>query len=736
MTRADEFFARRLPPSLSAGSTSLFSELHQFWDFIREQLKPFPGRAHAMVRLVTSALITLLISETLRIPEPAFSAYLVFFIANEDGIASVKMGLLAMVGLTITLVASIGVTICFMDAPWFRLPVTFLLIAGAVWLSRTLVLAVMGRLMAVILALYLSLADTVFDAEALTEATLWLWSIVGVAVGVTAVVSVALEPRPDLLLRAQIVASLGEVEKLLQACAGGRGDRQSLARSLRRQLYGAPQRMRLLLARWRQRAWPVLPHDTDWELAIMVTERLLSVTAALATSDLLLDHEETRRALTQLSGTVGRLWQAVESRDRETIRSLEVPAMEGLPDSADKAGLVELATALSESRSVLTPVAAVGDPPGVEKATPQKPGLLVPDALTNSEYAHFAIKTTLAVLACEIFMNAVDWPGIRTAMITCVITALATEGAQRQKQLLRLTGACVGGVMGLVAIIYIVPKLDTIVGLLLLVGTGTACCAWVAAGSARSSYAGFQMALAFFIMLLPSFETSIDLTTIRDRFVGVLVGITAMWIFFDHLWYTSSRRMLVDKLIELLQLMAKAPGTISSAMSPVAARGKVTSFRRELYGGLSAGRLLLDETKMETALSLDPRTVRGTQLEEMGSEISFAAFLLLALNEKKLRLLATGALEPIQSVVQPMDEELARSLTLLAQDIHRFQETVLQKGNEKIAEPVSRPTLEWTRDPSVVGPDLQPVYDILRDCIGKIWHLERLVRALPERRGA
>jgi hypothetical protein len=244
------------------------------------------------------------------------------------------------------------------------------------------------------------------------------------------------------------------------------------------------------------------------------------------------------------------------------------------------------------------------------------------------------------------------------------------------------------------------------------------------------------MALAFFIMLLPSFETSIDLTTIRDRFVGVLVGITAMWIFFDHLWYTSSRRMLVDKLIELLQLMAKAPGTISSAMSPVAARGKVTSFRRELYGGLSAGRLLLDETKMETALSLDPRTVRGTQLEEMGSEISFAAFLLLALNEKKLRLLATGALEPIQSVVQPMDEELARSLTLLAQDIHRFQETVLQKGNEKIAEPVSRPTLEWTRDPSVVGPDLQPVYDILRDCIGKIWHLERLVRALPERRGA
>jgi len=44
------------------------------------------------------------------------------------------------------------------------------------------------------------------------------------------------------------------------------------------------------------------------------------------------------------------------------------------------------------------------------------------------------------------------------------------------------------------------------------------------------------MALAFYIVLLPGFETSIDLTTIRDRFIGILVGTTAMWLVFDHLW--------------------------------------------------------------------------------------------------------------------------------------------------------------------------------------------------------
>ena len=90
---------------------------------------------------------------------------------------------------------------------------------------------------------------------------------------------------------------------------------------------------------------------------------------------------------------------------------------------------------------------------------------------------------------------------------------------------------------GLAAVIYIVPHLDTIVGLSLLVAAGAACCAWVAAGSVRSSYAGFQMALAFFIMLLPGFATSVDLVGIRDRFAGIIVGILAMWIFFDHLWH-------------------------------------------------------------------------------------------------------------------------------------------------------------------------------------------------------
>ena len=405
----------------------------------------------------------------------------------------------------------------------------------------------------------------------------------------------------------------------------------------------------------------------------------------MAASNLSVTDERTRLALTQLGRTVDELKQAVRDRNRDAIRSLTVPSTDDLPDSIEKAGIVELAAALSDCRLVLVPFAGPKEAAPMAKAAPPKPWALVPDALTNPDYFHFTIKTTLAILACEIFMNAVNWPGIRTSMITCVVTALATVGAQRQKQLLRLTGSGVGGLMGLASIIFLVPQMDTIVGLSLLVAAGTACCAWVAAGSVRSSYAGFQMALAFYIMLLPGFDTSIDLTAIRDRFVGVLVGVTAMWIFFDHLWYTSSRRQLVDKFISLLHLMAKAPNMISPSMSPVEARRQATFFRRELYGELDAGRLFLDETKIELTLSIKPKTVRGKQLEAVAGEVSFAAFLLLALNEKKLRALASGQLDSIQPMLQQADEALAQSITDLADAFHRFRATVLlSKHGEEI----------------------------------------------------
>jgi uncharacterized membrane protein YccC len=524
-----------------------------------------------------------------------------------------------------------------------------------------------------------------------------------------------------------------EPSDLSSSVSAGRLDLIGQAKTLRRRLYGGPARMRQLLSRWRQRAWPARFDTVDWDLAIFVVERLLGTAAALVKTEDLSLGPESRKVLAELQQALGQLMQAVRERNPDLVATLSLPSVDNLPESAGKAALVELINALEETRWILEPPRTAGEQAKNKTSETPRRSPLVEDALTNPDYLHFALKTTLAIAACEIFLNAVAWPGIRTAMITCAVTALATVGAQRQKQLLRLTGVCVGGVLGLAAIIYIVPKLDSIVGLLLLVAAGTACCGWVAVGSVRSSYAGFQMALAFFIMLLPGFDTSIDLTAVRDRFVGIFVGILAMWIFVDHLWYTSSRRQLVDRLISILRLMSRARTVVTPGLSPVEARRRANQFRRDLYAELNTGRMLLDETKIELTLTFTPRTVRGNQLESMATEVSFAAFVFLGLNERKLRALADGRLNVISAPFHDAEEKLSNGFLGLGDDFYAFTRTPSsdeESGNLPLPVPRIMPFDAGRMEDLPADREWETFYEALEGSLARINRMNWIVPSL------
>src|SRR5262249_36304429 len=79
-----------------------------------------------------------------------------------------------------------------------------------------------------------------------------------------------------------------------------------------------------------------------------------------------------------------------------------------------------------------------------EVASNEPARLFVPDAFTNPDYVRYALKGALAVMICYTLQSAVDWPGIRTCLVTCLIVGLGTEGATVQKGTLRLSGALVG----------------------------------------------------------------------------------------------------------------------------------------------------------------------------------------------------------------------------------------------------------------------------------------------------
>src|SRR5262249_7573057 len=97
------------------------------------------------------------------------------------------------------------------------------------------------------------------------------------------------------------------------------------------------------------------------------------------------------------------------------------------------------------------------------------PELPVAASWLDAKHSRFALKGCLAATACYVIYNVVDWPGIRTSVTTCLLTALSTVGASRQKQVLRLTGAIAGGLLiGMGSQVFILPHIDSITGFLVL----------------------------------------------------------------------------------------------------------------------------------------------------------------------------------------------------------------------------------------------------------------------------
>ena len=95
--------------------------------------------------------------------------------------------------------------------------------------------------------------------------------------------------------------------------------------------------------------------------------------------------------------------------------------------------------------------------------------LFAADAFSNPAHVQFALRGTLAAMVCYVTYTAIDWPGLSTSVLTCLITALSTIGSSRQKQVLRLTGTFIGGVIfGMGAQVFVLPYVDSITGFTML----------------------------------------------------------------------------------------------------------------------------------------------------------------------------------------------------------------------------------------------------------------------------
>ena len=227
-------------------------------------------------------------------------------------------------------------------------------------------------------------------------------------------------------------------------------------------------------------------------------------------------------------------------------------------------------------------------PTGPPKHLPKPTSLFVPDAFTNPAHVRFGLKVTLATMICYILYSAVDWFGIHTAFITCTFIALESTGATFRKGILRIVGCIIGGLLALFSIIFLIPHMETLSSLVILVACVSAVAGWIATGTERIAYAGLQMAFAFFYGLFPGFDgfaPDTDLTNVRNRVVGILLGLIVTALVFHYIWPERAIDRLRDILREILQQLAKLL-VIPSPEAPVSeakpkAEALITEIARE-----------------------------------------------------------------------------------------------------------------------------------------------------------
>jgi hypothetical protein len=175
------------------------------------------------------------------------------------------------------------------------------------------------------------------------------------------------------------------------------------------------------------------------------------------------------------------------------------------------------------------------------KSEPDGRSLFVPDAFTNPAHVHFALKVTFAAMFCYIVYEAIDWSGIHTAFITCTFIALESTEATLYKGTLRFVGCLIGGALALFSIVFLMPHMETIASLVVLVACAAAIAGWVAAGSERISYAGLQLAFAFFYSVFQGYAPDTDLDNVRNRVVGILFGLIVTGLIFHYIWPERAR---------------------------------------------------------------------------------------------------------------------------------------------------------------------------------------------------
>ena len=523
--------------------------------FLRRELAPFPGRAIATVRVVVACVVVLVLCMTLRIPEAHLAVWVVTRVAMEDSSESLLTGLVFLIALTVGLAVPLVLLTFALDQPWLRFCLLATMAGLGLFLRQTFVIGALGFVIGLISAVIMTAPDFIPSPELIVRGCLWLWPVFALGISAAVAANLLIAPRdPAKLLRDELAARLRAAEDAIAERLLGRSGGSEATRLAQG---GIARLLRLLKSA--EVAHPSLKARHAQQSALITLLDRLAASAALL--ELLAAGEpdaDERARLERIADSCAQARRALsDSGMIARVRPADHPPPRGgrsvLPVIVELEHVVELVQQALGAEGVEG-----------EGASSEHARLFVPDAFTNPDYVRYALKGTLAVMICYTLQSAVDWPGIRTCLVTCLIVALGSEGATIQKGTLRICGALLGAGMGFLAILLIVPHMESITSLALLVAAGTAVAAWVVLGSPRIAYAGVQIAFAFYVCVIQGFEPSWHFDTIRDRLIGILLGNVVITLVFHYVWPVQASDTMWTHLGSALRAMARLAGGDSS----------------------------------------------------------------------------------------------------------------------------------------------------------------------------
>ncbi|CAB3789628.1 Multidrug resistance protein MdtO [Paraburkholderia ultramafica] len=515
--------------------------------FLARELAPFPGRLNVMLRCMLTSAIVIVVSMALEVPSLALSLLVVFYVTQANVVVTRLVGLMFIIGSTLGIGLSILLLKFTFDYPLVRIVVASLLFFGSVYLLRVLKIGVVFFIVAIVIIYVQSFVDQTDQADLLIRTVLWVWVAVNYPIALTLVVNTLLLPaEPQLQLKAEIHRQLTVLQaRLTQLIDGG----TNAAPITLAEVQQGALTLQKLLRFTTMRDAHYREHQALQLACIATVSRLYRGASELPVSGP--GPSAAQAMLRELRANCTALDEAVMSG--EPYRYVRTAT----PEERAAADTFPAAAELQRALHAFADLVASGAAPG---AAPDKPPasepMVVPDAWTNPAYLRFSLKTLLAVLVCYVFYNAVDWQGIHTIMLTCLIVALPSLGASMQRALLRVAGAATGSALALFMVVFVIPHLDDIVGLLLMSLPVIALGAWLAAGSERIAYAGIQVVFTFSLALLEQFSPTTNLTEIRDRMVGILLGVGVATFVQMSFWREGEGDVLRQKLATMLRAIA------------------------------------------------------------------------------------------------------------------------------------------------------------------------------------